>query len=192
MTRIIAGEFGGRRLKVPDDGTRPTTDRVREALFSIIGARVDLDELDALDLYAGSGALGLEALSRGARAVTFVDDRRRASAVIAANLAAMGATARGRVITAPVAGFLAGSPAEKVGLVLSDPPYALDSAAVTEDLGRIAADWLAEGGLLVVERDVRSAPVSWPESMSVIVDKAYGDTRIQVGLRSSDESSEGE
>ncbi|GAA1480400.1 16S rRNA (guanine(966)-N(2))-methyltransferase RsmD [Gordonia sinesedis] len=192
MTRIIAGEFGGRRLKVPDEGTRPTTDRVREALFSIIGARVDLDELDVLDLYAGSGALGLEALSRGARTVTFVDDRRRASSIIAANLATVGATARGRVITGPVAGYLAGSPTERVGLVLTDPPYALDSTTVTEDLRRIAADWLADGGLVALERDARSAPVEWPESMTVIVDKTYGDTRIQVGYRSSDDPSEGE
>lgn len=190
MTRIIAGEFGGRRLTVPDSGTRPTTDRVREALFSIVGARLDLDGVDVLDLYAGSGALGVEALSRGARSATFVDDRRRVSTVITANLAALGASARGTVVTAPVAAFLSHTPTGRVDLVLSDPPYALGAADVAADLARIADDWLAPDGLVVLERDARSEPVPWPGSVSLVVDKTYGDTRIQLGRHTGEPEGE--
>ena len=111
MTRIIAGRHGGRPLKVPDAGTRPTSDRVREAVFNILDARIDLEGAAILDLYAGSGALGLEALSRGASSAVFVDNRRRATAVVTANLRALGVAEVGRVITAPVSAFSSSSTA---------------------------------------------------------------------------------
>lgn len=94
MTRIVAGAAGGRRLAVPPKGTRPTTDRVREALFNVLAARLDFDGLHVLDLYAGSGALGLESLSRGASSVLFVEHDRRAADVIARNIATVGIPGR--------------------------------------------------------------------------------------------------
>ena len=90
MTRIVAGAAGGRRLAVPPRGTRPTTDRVREAIFNVLASRLDFDGIRVLDLYAGSGALGLEALSRGAASVMFVESDRRAAEVIARNIDTVG------------------------------------------------------------------------------------------------------
>src|SRR6185437_5954114 len=92
LTRIVAGTFGGRRIAVPPRGTRPTTDRVREALFNVLSARIDLHDASVLDLYAGSGALGLEALSRGAATAVFVESDRKAAAVIGQNIEALGVT----------------------------------------------------------------------------------------------------
>ncbi|MFT4128013.1 MAG: 16S rRNA (guanine(966)-N(2))-methyltransferase RsmD [Gordonia sp. (in: high G+C Gram-positive bacteria)] len=179
MTRIIAGRLGGRRLTVPEEGTRPTSDRVREALFSLLAARIDLDGAEVLDLYAGSGALGIEAHSRGAGAVTFVDARRRATSVIGANASALGIARSVQVVTASVASYLAGAP-RSFDLVLSDPPYDLDPGLVAADLRRIADGWLAPGGLVVLER-ARRTTVTWPDSMAVIVEKRYGDTVVEVG-----------
>lgn len=180
VTRIIAGRFGGRRLKVPDEGTRPTSDRVREALFSMLAARLDLDGADVLDLYAGSGALGIEALSRGAGWATFVDSRRRATGVIGANVAALGLAPNATIVTATAASYLAGSPARRHDLVFTDPPYAIDPSEIVEDLGLLARRWLSGDGLIVLERSART-PVTWPESLDVIVTKTYGDTAIDVG-----------
>ena len=112
---------GGRRLSVPPKGTRPTTDRVRESLFNVLAARLDLDGSVVLDLYAGSGALGLEALSRGATSALFVESDQRAAAVIARNITEIG-LAGATVRRAPVATVLAGV-ASPVDLVFADPPY---------------------------------------------------------------------
>ncbi|OZC30150.1 16S rRNA (guanine(966)-N(2))-methyltransferase RsmD [Gordonia polyisoprenivorans] len=192
MTRIIAGRHGGRPLKVPDAGTRPTSDRVREAVFNILDARIDLEGAAILDLYAGSGALGLEALSRGASSAVFVDNRRRATAVVTANLRALGVAEVGRVITAPVSAFLAaGAPSRvdvphhedvtgRFDVIFSDPPYALTDDEVHGDLAALGAGgWLADGGLLVLERG-RRATTRWPVGWEVVTDKSYGDTTVQV------------
>lgn len=181
MTRIIAGEFGGRRLKVPDDGTRPTSDRVREAVFNVLDARIDFDDARVLDLYAGSGALAIEAMSRGAERATMVDSRKRATSIIAANARSLGLSARSQVVTAGVASYLDGAQPEQFDLVFSDPPYALETAEVQVDLRRLASGWLADDALVVVERDVRSPAPTWPEEFEVIVEKVYGETRVQVG-----------
>src|ERR1700761_4642969 len=121
MTRIIGGVAGGRRIAVPPRGTRPTTDRVRESLFGIVTARLDLTGLAVLDLYAGSGALGLEALSRGAASALFVESDPRTAAVITRNIDALGLTGatlrRGSVAAVVAAG--AGSPG---GGGLARPP----------------------------------------------------------------------
>ncbi|MEE4022682.1 16S rRNA (guanine(966)-N(2))-methyltransferase RsmD [Gordonia sp. PKS22-38] len=179
MTRIIAGELRGRRLTVPDAGTRPTSDRVREAIFNIVAARADLDDADILDLYAGTGALGIEALSRGATHATFVDSRRRATSVISANIAACGLGASATVVTRPVATFLSSGTGE-VDIAFLDPPYDLPDDTMTADLAAVAARWIVPGGLVIVERAARAPETQWPDALIVQVRKTYGDTRVEV------------
>ncbi|MGU3433584.1 16S rRNA (guanine(966)-N(2))-methyltransferase RsmD [Actinomycetes bacterium M1A6_2h] len=180
MTRIVAGRAGGRRLAVPPSGTRPTSDRVREALFSALEARMDFDGAAVLDLYAGSGALGLEALSRGAEHVVSVESDARASGVLARNIATValpGAIAR----TAPVATVLAGTPDRRYDLVLADPPYATSDDAVTAMLSALLdGGWLAEEALVVVERSSRSPLTEWPDGLRAEKDKKYGEARIEI------------
>lgn len=180
MTRIVAGAAGGRRLAVPPRGTRPTTDRVREALFNMLAARLDFDGLRVLDLYAGSGALGLEALSRGAGSVTFVEQDRRAAEVIARNIETVGLP--GAVLRrVPVATALAGA-GTPMDLVLADPPYDLGAAeveAVLEALDR--GGWLAAGAVVAVERSAHAARLTWPAGWAVWPERRYGDSRIEAG-----------
>lgn len=179
MTRIVAGAAGGRRLVVPSSA-RPTTDRVREALFSVLAARLDFDGLRVLDLYAGSGALGLEALSRGASSVLFVESDRRAADVIARNIATVGlpGTAVRRV---PVATALTTRPETPMDLVLADPPYDLSAASVESVLDSLHRHgWVTEESVVVVERPFSSAPLTWPVGWRVWPDRRYGDTRIEI------------
>lgn len=184
MTRIISGEFRGRRLKVPDDGTRPTSDRVREGVFNVLAARRDLDGTRVLDLYAGSGALGLEALSRGAASATLVDSRRAATAAISANARTCGVGDRVAVLTRTAAAYLATAPRMPVDLVFLDPPYDIDDDEVTVTLAAIAApEWLAPGAIVVLERAARSPDTRWPDDLEVLVTKTYGDTRVEVAGR---------
>ncbi|MGH4026417.1 MAG: 16S rRNA (guanine(966)-N(2))-methyltransferase RsmD [Pseudonocardiaceae bacterium] len=186
MTRIIAGLAGGRRLTVPARGTRPTSDRVREAVFSAVQARRDFEGTRVLDLYAGSGALGLEALSRGAAHVRFVESDRRAAAVLRRNVEALGlAGADGGVAeisVAAVSAVLHGDPGPPYDVVFADPPYSLDDATLNEVL-RVLADghWLASGGLLVVERAVRTTPPTWPDGVAALTQRQYGDTAVYYG-----------
>ncbi|NKY59547.1 16S rRNA (guanine(966)-N(2))-methyltransferase RsmD [Nocardia flavorosea] len=179
MTRIVAGTAGGRRLRVPPAGTRPTSDRVREALFSSIEARMDLDGVRVLDLYAGSGALGLEALSRGAEAALLVESDRRAAAVLRGNISDLGLAAA-QVRVGAVAQVLAQAGAGVFDLVFADPPYDLPTAAVEADIGALAAHgWLAGDALLLVERSIRSAEIAWPAGFAGRAPKRYGETRIE-------------
>lgn len=174
MTRIVAGLAGGRRLAVPRRGTRPTADRVREALFSAVESAVDLDGARVLDLYAGSGALGLEALSRGAATALFVESDRSASTVLADNLrtVGLGGTAR----RAKVAAVLAERPDAPYDLVLADPPYAEPIDADLRAL--VAGGWVAPSGLVIVERDVRTGPPDWPQPLAAMRVRRYGDTEL--------------
>ncbi|MGV9712329.1 16S rRNA (guanine(966)-N(2))-methyltransferase RsmD [Gordonia sp. NPDC003424] len=184
MTRIIAGEFGGRRLKVPEQGTRPTSDRVREAVFNILEARTDLDAARVLDLYAGSGALGLEALSRGAATAVLVDSRRAATSAIVANARGCGVVDRVTAVTRPVAAFLSTPPTAGFGLILLDPPYDIADSEIAQTLSALAApEWLAADGIVVVERAVRAPETEWPDELEVLVTKNYGDTRVEVAAR---------
>lgn len=179
MTRIVAGTAGGRRLKVPPAGTRPTSDRVREALFSSIEARMDLAGARVLDLYAGSGALGLEALSRGAAAALLVESDRRAAAVLRANIAELG-FGDAQVRIGAVAQVLGHGAADAYDLVFADPPYDLPTAAVQADLTALAAHgWLSEDALLLVERSARSAEIDWPAGFEARSARRYGETRIE-------------
>ena len=179
MTRIVAGAAGGRRLAVPPRGTRPTTDRVREAIFNVLASRLDFDGMRVLDLYAGSGALGLEALSRGAASVMFVDSDRRAAEVIARNIEAVGlpgATVR-RATVAGMLGAAADAPAD---LVFADPPYEQPTPEVEAVLGLLDANgWVAPGCVVVVERPSSSSALTWPSGWTVWPHRRYGDTRIE-------------
>jgi 16S rRNA (guanine966-N2)-methyltransferase len=176
VTRIVAGIAGGRRLAVPRAGTRPTSERVREALFSAIEAALDLDGARVLDLYAGSGALGLEALSRGAAAATFVESDRAAISVLEKNIAAVGLPGaevrRGKVSTVLEAGS-----ATSYDLVLADPPY--DVAELTPVLGALVDHgWTRPDSVVIVERARRSGPPAWPEPLVPGKVRRYGDTEL--------------
>jgi 16S rRNA (guanine966-N2)-methyltransferase len=180
VTRIIGGVAGGRRLNTPRGAsTRPTSDRVREALFSAIESWCgSLHGLRFLDLYAGSGAVGLEAWSRGAGVVTLVESDRRTAALIADNARSIG-FARADVLSAPVAGTLTRPPAAPYDVVFMDPPYPLDDLAVAADLRLLAAqDWLVPGALVVVERSSRSPQPGWPDGISGAREKRYGETTL--------------
>jgi 16S rRNA (guanine966-N2)-methyltransferase len=181
VTRIIAGRLGGRRIQTPPgDGTRPTSDRVREAMFSSIQSELGGfdDELRVLDLFAGSGALGLEALSRGAGSAVFVESNAKAASVITRNVRELG-----------VNGVVARTTAEKYaqqdstapfGLIFLDPPYVLATDKVAELVARLKRDSAEPGALFVVERSSRD-PFSWPEGVEGLRDKAYGETHVWYG-----------
>ncbi|MDX2398164.1 16S rRNA (guanine(966)-N(2))-methyltransferase RsmD [Microbacterium algeriense] len=180
MTRIIAGGARGARLEVPGAGTRPTSDRVRESLFGALESLSAISGARALDLYAGSGALGLEALSRGAASADLVERGRQAAAIVRRNAAAVakatGAPA-GRVHESSVHAFLQRA-AGPFDLVFSDPPYDLDDAAMTADLVALAP-LLASDAVVVVERARRSAPPDFTAAgLELFREKSYGDTTL--------------
>ena len=203
MARVIAGEAGGRRLAVPDGrDTRPTSDRAREGLFSTIVSMLgSLAGARVLDLYAGSGAVGLEALSRGADHVLLVEQGSRATRVIRENIEAIGLP--GAVLAADrVERVLARGPAPAGGqdspapagdqdrpeggrydVVFADPPYALADAEVSRVLSLLAGPgWLAPGALVIVERATRSGPVSWPDGFVPDRTRRYGEATFWYGL----------
>jgi 16S rRNA (guanine966-N2)-methyltransferase len=183
VTRLIAGAAGGRRLRVPPgNGTRPTSDRAREGLFaSLLSELGRLDGLRVLDLYAGSGAVGLEALSRGAASVLLVESDARAAAVVRENIAAV--RLRGAAVAAmSVERLLARPPEEgRYDLVFADPPYAVAGPAVTAVLGQLASGWLAGDALVVVERATRSGPVDWPPAYAAGKSRRYGEATFWYG-----------
>jgi 16S rRNA (guanine966-N2)-methyltransferase len=173
--RVIAGTYGGRRLHAPPGlDTRPTSDRVREALFSILGERVG--DARVLDLFAGSGALGIEALSRGAREATFVDNAPAAIRAIAANLEALGADAT--VVRAEARRFLGGAShsGRSYDLVFLDPPYRL-AASIGGDLSAALAAVVASGGTVVAESDRRAR---LEIDLPLENERRYGDTLIRI------------
>ena len=185
MARVIAGQAGGRRLAVPDGRyTRPTSDRAREGLFATITSIAGpLDGARVLDLYAGSGAVGLEALSRGAGHVLLVEQGARAVRVIRENIKAIGLP--GAVLAADrVERLLARGPGgDRYDIVFADPPYALADAAVRRVLDLLAeGGWLAPGALVIVERATRSGPVSWPDGYTPDRDRRYGEATFWYGL----------
>jgi 16S rRNA (guanine966-N2)-methyltransferase len=181
MTRLIAGAAGGRRLKVPPSGVRPTGDRAREGLFNSLGTLLDLDGAAVLDLYAGSGALGLEALSRGAAAVTFVESSPRVLAVLEANIAAVGLPGT-RVLRGSVPTVVAGPAPSPFGLVLADPPYATPVDEVVGVLRSLVdGGWLAPGAVVVVERSSREAGWEWPTPLAELRERRYGEAVLRYG-----------
>ncbi|GAA4367497.1 16S rRNA (guanine(966)-N(2))-methyltransferase RsmD [Nocardioides caricicola] len=195
MTRIIGGVAGGRRIATPRGAaTRPTSDRVREALFSAVESWCgSLHGLRFLDLYAGSGAIGLEAWSRGAGVVTLVEQDRRTAALITDNARSIG-FARANVVAGPVASTLRRPPSAPYDIAFLDPPYPLSEDALAADLLALTAEgWLVPGALVVVERSVRSPEPRWPDGIVPSREKRYGETVLwygHAGPESPDDSKE--
>jgi 16S rRNA (guanine966-N2)-methyltransferase len=184
--RIIAGSARGRPLRAPaGKGTRPTSDRTREALFSAVEALLGgLGGRRVLDLYAGSGAVGLEALSRGAAEVLLVERDAGAVGVIRRNIEAVGLP--GATVVGTAAERLVAEAAPTAyDLVFADAPYADDPGPTLSAL--VAHGWLAPGGVLVVERSTRDAPWRWPDGVTALRDKRYGEATLWYGRRAVDE-----
>jgi 16S rRNA (guanine966-N2)-methyltransferase len=190
MTRVIAGSAGGRRLSVPAGrDTRPTSDRAREGLFGTVRAlHGPLAGASLLDLYAGSGAVGLEALSRGAARVHLVEADPRALRAIRANVAALGLPGA-EVIAGRVEAVLARGPAGgPFDVVFADPPYALPGEAVSAMLTTLAdAGWLVPDALLAIERSTRSGPIQWPEGYAGDRSRRYGEATFWYGLATGEQ-----
>lgn len=190
MTRIIGGVHGGRRIETPKgDATRPTSDRVREALFSTLEAWFEgsLSRIGVLDLYAGSGAIGLEAASRGASYVVAVESDRATAQLIQRNARALGSVVE--VAAQPVGRFLAGPAPTPVDLVFLDPPYPLSEEDLAADLRLLVEHgWLAPEALVVVERSRRSPEPSWPAGLQPLPGKRamkkYGETTLWLATTS--------
>ena len=175
--RIIAGAARGRPIVAPAGrDTRPTSDRAREGLFSTLATLVEIDGARVLDLYAGSGAVGLEALSRGAATAVLVESDMKAATVIRRNVDAVGLPGA-RVVVDRVERFLAGERAA-YDVVFLDPPYDLADDILTRVL---AAVRLTPGGVVAVERSVRSPEPAWPEGVEGVRERRYGDGALWYG-----------
>jgi 16S rRNA (guanine966-N2)-methyltransferase len=188
MTRVIAGRAGGRRLAVPPGtGTRPTSDRAREGLFSTWEALLGtLDGIRIADLYAGSGAVGLEALSRGAVHALLVEADGRAVRTVRDNVAALklpGAEVRTgkaeQIVTGP-------APADPYDVIFLDPPYAVTDDDLREILLTLRrGGWLAEDCLVTVERSTRGGEFGWPEGFEALRARRYGEGTLWYGRAAS-------
>jgi 16S rRNA (guanine966-N2)-methyltransferase len=197
MSRIIAGSAGGRRIRMPPgSGTRPTTDRVREAIFSAIAAwaatsaaaaEQTLAGLGFCDLYAGSGAVGLEAASRGASPVLLVEQDRLAAQHIRRNSAELGLSVT--VKLGDVSSLLHRSAPAGFDIVFADPPYDYASEDVDAQLVRlIDHGWVTRPGLVILERSGRSAPPNWPAVVPKTWARPYGETTVYFGSLEGKES----
>ena len=178
LLRVVGGKYGGRKLATPrGDQTRPTSDMAREGLFNALSHLVEWEGLLALDLFAGSGALGIEAISRGAERVVFVESHGKTVTLIRENLRSLGVEPeRARVLKADVAAWLEKIPEAGFGLVLMDPPYAYAGyESVLKRLARQPA--VASGALIVVEAD-RTRELEPPANLELVRLKRYGDTQI--------------
>jgi 16S rRNA (guanine966-N2)-methyltransferase len=179
MSRVIGGVAGGRRLVMPKGrGTRPTSDRVREGLFSSLGGV--LSGRSFLDLYAGSGAVGLEAASRGASPVVLVERDPRAVAAMRANVEALGLPAV-QIRSESVSRYLAENEPHSFEIVFLDPPYAdpVDDALAT----LFGGGWVGLDGVVVVERAARDPEPSWPVGVVTDRSRRYGDSTLWYGRR---------
>jgi 16S rRNA (guanine966-N2)-methyltransferase len=183
MTRVIAGTAGGRRLAVPPGGaTRPTSDRAREGLFATVGSVFgSLEGLRVLDLYAGSGAVGLEALSRGAVHALLVESDARAVRTIKGNIASLGLP--GAALAPEKAERVVGRPCEEpYDFVFADPPYAVTDEAVVRVLEALRDNgWLAADALVAVERESRGNDLVWPRGFEEDRVRRYGEASVWYG-----------
>jgi 16S rRNA (guanine966-N2)-methyltransferase len=191
MTRIIAGAHGGRRLAAPVGAqTRPTSDRVREAYFSALGTMTDLEGARFADLYAGSGAVGLEALSRGASYALLVEADAKASRAIRDNIVTLRVGSAARLVTGKVTQVLAGPPeGGPFDVVFADPPYAVGDDEVAEvQQALVENGWLADDAVVTFERSTRTAvrgePLSWVDGITSERSRRYGETTLWYGRRS--------
>ena len=191
MTRIISGMHGGRRLLAPPGGqTRPTADRVREAFFSALDTMTDLSGARFADLYAGSGAVGLEALSRGAAHALLVESDARAAKTIRDNIRTLGLGGAARLVTAKVASVLAHPPdGEPYDVVFADPPYPVaDDEVIEVQQDLLTNGWLAPDAVVVFERSTRTAvrgtSLSWVDGITADRSRRYGETTLWYGRRS--------
>ena len=185
--RIVAGKARGAALKTPPDSRiRPTTDRVRESLFNILthvpahgadGFRLEGSRV--LDLFAGTGALGLEALSRGAAFCVFIDESAEARGLIRTNVERCNMTGQARISRRDATRLGPVGKYEPFDLVLADPPYGKDLAAAAAR-SVMQGGWLKPGGLMVLE-DAKSAPFDWPDGIETVTERDYGDTMIRIG-----------
>lgn len=184
MTRIISGEARGRKIKVPPEGTRPTSDRAREGLFSSLQVRFGLVDQVVLDLFAGSGALGLEASSRGAEHVVLVEKNPQAVPTIKHN-AEIVRSGRVDVMEMKVSTYLAQAPRDYFTMVLADPPYDLADDAVVDMLQALIPA-LQDGAAVVVERHVDSPETAWPACFVPTTQKlkkrTYGIARMDMAV----------
>lgn len=185
--RIVAGEAKGRRLFSPPNNTRPTSDRVREALFNTLSNLLDWPQTTVLDLYAGSGAVGLEAASRGARHVTLVEKLPAAVSCVRKNKQLLGEkAAQVEVHRGSAQAFLektSQAPSVPFDFVFMDPPYdqvAEDIPAILELL--VENEWVAEGSVIVVERSGRDDAIDWPEEYEEYRTRNYGETAIDIAI----------
>ena len=181
--RIVGGSAKGRRLAAPKSGTRPTSDRAREGLFNTLTTLLDIEGAHVLDLFAGTGAVGLEALSRGAATAVFVESGRRARVVLERNIADLG-LAGAQLVARPVAAFLDSPPPAPFDFVFADPPYALSDAGLGTVLDQLAApSWLSSDAVVVVERSGRSVAPRWPEFITSVHERRYGEAVLWYGRR---------
>lgn len=180
MTRIIAGRFGGRTVATPKGGnTRPTTERVREALFSRLEHLDVLDGASVLDLYAGSGALGFEALSRGATSAVLVEAARSVAAIASRNAKALDCADEATVVTAKAEKFTHSAGIGPFSLVLADPPYEVGEPPLADLLAGLASPGVLTGDAVVmVERSSRSPEPTWPYALERFDERTYGETRL--------------
>ena len=177
VMRVIAGSAKGRRLKTAVMGTRPMTDRMKEGLFSALG---DVSGSTVLDLYAGSGALGLEALSRGAGRAVFVESARDAIVKLNENIEATGLGEGAEVIWAEVAQTLAKTPDERVDLIFIDPPYSMGRTVVLDDLEAVVTGgWLSDEGRVVLHRPAKESPLE-PLGLRLVWEREYGQSALYV------------
>ncbi|MGN6198113.1 16S rRNA (guanine(966)-N(2))-methyltransferase RsmD [Humibacter sp.] len=186
MTRIVSGFAGSLSLAVPRSGTRPTSDRVREAIFSSLEAMDAVQGMNVLDLYAGSGALALEAVSRGAASAVLVEQNGQAAGVCKANSAAvLKASERARTGIRPrvdvrqtsVRSYLAQPARPSFDLVFLDPPYDVSDEELSGVLSALVPR-LREDALVVVERSARSPEPHWPDALELVRTKSYGETAV--------------
>ncbi|MEU8146040.1 16S rRNA (guanine(966)-N(2))-methyltransferase RsmD [Nonomuraea sp. NPDC048901] len=182
MTRIIAGSAGGRRLAVPPGrGTRPTSDRAREGIFLTLDSLHGLAGARVIDLYAGSGAVGLEALSRGAAHAVLVESDPKAVRTIRANVETL-ALDGARVVADKVERFLSKPEEEGFDIVFADPPYAVTDDEVTRVLESLRDNgWLTDGALVAFERESRGKALVWPEGYAEERVRRYGEASVWYG-----------
>ncbi|WP_239335990.1 16S rRNA (guanine(966)-N(2))-methyltransferase RsmD [Frankia sp. CiP3] len=185
MTRIIGGAARGRPVRVPPgERTRPTSDRAREGLFNTLTSIVELRGARFADLYAGSGAVGFEALSRGASHALLVDQAPAVARTLRANAATLGLTGA-EIVCQPVQRVVETIPGHAFDVVFLDPPYNLSNVELAAVLTRLLAhSWLCPDGICVVERSRRAGQFDWPDGLVAIRNRTYGEGTLWYGFGS--------